>query len=134
MDRLQQEMESMFGRCGVAQRRCGSGSISPALNVWEDGDNLLVEAELPGLDLDEIEILVDGEDRLTIQGERRRADQENAAWHRQERGYGKFSREVELPHEVDIDKVTAELEQGVLTITLPKRESLKPRRIHVQGA
>lgn len=105
----------------------------PALNIWEDNDNVYAEAELPGLNLEDLEIVVTGADELTIKGERRAAEVPNAIWHRQERGFGKFTRVVQLPVPVDADKVEARLEHGVLTITMPKTEAARARRIVVKG-
>lgn len=132
LNRLSREMDRMFGRgdSGIG-RPFGVGSY-PALNVWEEGDNLYAEAELPGFEMDDLEIYVTG-NQLTIQGERRLPEHEGGTWHRQERGYGKFHRMIELPGEVDGSKVSAEFRNGVLTVTLPKSEAAKPRRIEVKA-
>lgn len=113
----------------------------PPLNIWGDNDNVYAEAELPGMQLDHLEIYVTDGNQLTIQGERRRyaLDQgaldngvaEKGAWYGQERGFGQFSRTIMLPVNVDADKVEARFEHGVLLITLPKNEAAKPRRISV---
>jgi HSP20 family protein len=132
-NRLQGELERVFGRTGLGELVKSSADSYPALNVWEDNDSLFVEAELPGFDLTDLEIFVDGENHLSIKGERQKPELEDAAWHRRERGYGAFSRTVELPSDVDADKVTASLKAGVLTITLPKKEAVKPRRIEVKA-
>ena len=105
----------------------------PALNVWEQEDALVVEAELPGLGLEDLEIFVTGQNQLTIKGERPVVEVPNAVWHRQERGYGTFTRELTLPTLVDADKVEARYEAGVLTLTLPKAEAAKPRKITVRS-
>ena len=91
-----------------------------------------VEAELPGMELSDLEILVHG-NQLSIKGERPEPSGEEKKWHRQERGYGKFTRLIELPFDLDQAKVEAELRNGVLSITLPKREESKPRRIEVKA-
>ena len=106
-------------------------SVYPPLNLWEDDNNLYVEAELPELELTDLEIFVNGDNQLSIKGERKQPEQEKGTWHRQERGHGSFSRVGELPQYVDSEKVTAEFKHGVLTITLPKREEAKARRIEV---
>jgi HSP20 family protein len=103
----------------------------PPVNLWEDKDNLYAEAELPGLTHDDIEVFVEG-DQLTLRGERKPAEQEGR-WHRQERGYGKFERTFTLPVQVNADQVQARLEQGVLTLTLPKSEAARPRKIAVKA-
>ena len=129
MNRLRDEMERAFG--GNGNRRA-SASAFPALNLWGDDRNLYVEAELPGFELSELEILVSGEGQLSIKGERTPPSHEGGTWHRQERGYGRFGRMIELPDPVDPDHVSAEFKHGVLTITMPKREDVKPRRIEVK--
>jgi HSP20 family protein len=108
-------------------------SVYPPLNLWEDDNNLYVEAELPELELTDLEIFVNGDNQLSIKGERKQPERENGTWHRQERGHGSFSRAGELPQYVDSDKVTAEFKHGVLTITLPKRKEAKARRIEVKA-
>jgi len=132
MNRLSREMDRLFGRSGNGMGRPVSVGSFPALNVWEDDDNLYAEAELPGFNLDDLEIYVTG-NQLTIKGERRAPEQNGGTWHRQERGYGKFTRMIELPGDVDGDKVSAEFRNGVLSITLPKSEVAKPRRIEVKA-
>ncbi len=129
MNRLHNEMNRLFGRFGNGMRP----TAYPSLNVWEDDDKLYVEAELPGMELDDLEIYVNGGNLLTIKGERKQPQIEKATWHRQERGYGKFSRVFELPFDVEADQVEAHLRHGVLMIVLPKREEMKPRRIEVKG-
>jgi len=76
---------------------------------------------------------VTGGNQLFIKGERKRGVVGEGGWHRQERGFGTFSRLVELPYPVDADNVSAEFEHGVLRITLPKAEDAKPRRISVKA-
>lgn len=129
MNRLQGEMNRLFGRVGNGARP----SVYPALNVWEDDEKLYVEAELPGMELGDLEIYVNAGNLLTIQGQRKEPPVEQGTWHRRERGYGKFSRVFELPTDVQPDKVEAHFRHGVLMITLPKREEVKPRRIEVKA-
>jgi HSP20 family protein len=107
-----------------------TGRGRPAVNVWEAGDTLQVELELPGVQNDQIELSVVG-DELSIKVERPDAEPQGATYHRRERGVGAFARVVRLPIEVDADRVQAELRHGVLTITLPKAESARPRKIQV---
>lgn len=134
MNRLQHEMERMFERWGTNGPRRLATAVYPALNLWENDDNLYVEAELPGLELSDLEIYVNGDNQLTIKGERKTPEVKGGTWHRQERGYGSFSRLIELPQEVNPDHVTAEFKSGVLTITLPKKDEVKPRRIEVKAS
>lgn len=112
----------------------GASPSYPLLNVWEDADNLYAEAELPGMQLDKINIFVSDGNKLTIQGERSLPEAPaGAVWHRRERGFGAFNRTFLLPVEVQWNKVDARFENGVLRLTLPKSERVKPRRIPVKA-
>jgi HSP20 family protein len=133
MNRLQEEMEQRSRCAGRNDPRRFAHSVYPPLNLWEDDNNLYVEAELPELELSDLEICVNGDNQLSIKGERKQPEQEKGIWHRRERGYGSFSRTGDLPQYVDSDKVTAELKHGVLTITLPKRKEAEARRIEVKA-
>lgn len=133
MDRLQRELRHALRRNGFLRgRELSATGEFPPVNLWEDHDNYYVESELPGLDLNDLEIYVTGGDQLSISGERKSPLPENVSWHRQERGYGKFSRTFTLPAPVDAEQVAAELKNGVLLVKLPKREEVKPRRVQVK--
>ena len=109
----------------------GSAGVFPALNIWEDEHAFHVEAEVPGMKLEDVEVtLFEGE--LSIRGERKNLPVEGAAYHRRERGAGSFGRTVRLPVALDAEKVQASMQDGILTITLPKAEAAKPRKISVQ--
>jgi HSP20 family protein len=104
----------------------------PALDVVDEGDQVRVTAELPGLEKDDFEVEVNG-DRLCIRGERKSDREERKGeYYYSERSYGSFSRSVALPAEVDSDKAKATYKNGVLHITLPKTEAAKGRRITVE--
>jgi HSP20 family protein len=133
MRRLQEEMEQWLRNEGANDPRWFAHAVYPPLNLWEDDDNLYVEAELPQLELTDLEIFVNGDNHLSIKGERKQPEPEKGMWHRQERGHASFSRTGELPQYVDSEKVTAELAHGVLTITLPKRKETTPRRVEVKA-
>lgn len=105
----------------------------PPLNAWEQDDAFVVEAELPGVDMKDLEIYVTGQNQLTIKGERGNGAPAKAVQHRQERSFGKFVRSLSLPAPVDQNKVEAKLEHGILTIRLPKHEGAKPRKIEVKA-
>jgi HSP20 family protein len=104
---------------------------TPALDVFEDKDNFVVKAELPGMKKEEIEVsLHDG--TLSISGERKSESKpDEAEVYRAERFFGRFQRSVGLPSSVAADQVKAAYKDGVLTITLPKREEAKPKHIDV---
>jgi HSP20 family protein len=133
--RFQQEMDRLFERWGLQLPHGPAFAVSyPALNVWEDETSVYVEAELPGLKLEDLEILVSGDDQLTIKGKREKPKEpKNATWHRQERGFGGFTRIVTLPVPVNSAKVDARFEHGVLAIKLAKSEAARARRIPVKG-
>jgi len=133
LHRLQSEMDRLFGRYSNSGPQFGA-SVYPAVNIWEDDDHLYVEAELPGVELDDLEIYVTGGNQLSLKGQRKQPALENGMWHRQERGLGTFARIIELSVDVISDEVSAEFKHGVLTITLPKSEDVKPRRIEVKSS
>jgi HSP20 family protein len=132
-NRILDEMDRLFGPTLSARPNAAAPAPYPALNLREDNDNLYVEAELPGMTQDQIEITVAEGDQLTVAGQREAAASEGCIWHRQESGYGRFTRTVTLPVVVDATKVEAVCESGVLTLTLPKSETAKPRRIAVKS-
>lgn len=130
MDRLRREMNRLFSDWpGRVQSTAPS---YPAMNVWTDEDSAIVTAELPGVDLEKIDISVEDE-VLTVRGERQRDDMEGATYHRRERRYGTFVRSFRLPFRVDADDVEATYTSGVLKIVLPRAEEEKPRKISVQA-
>lgn len=131
LDRLQEEMNRVFSRYGA--NPSAAGPTYPALNLWHDEESLFVESELPGVKLDDLEIVITAGNHLSIKGHREPALEDGAVWHRQERGYGEFSRVVQLPIEVDADKVHATLKNGILRLTLPKLAEAKPRKIDVHS-
>jgi HSP20 family protein len=131
-DRLQREINQL-SEPGVLKR--GRGPVSfPAVNIWTNDDKTWVTAEVPGVDPKEIEISIVGS-TLTISGSRNPEESdENSRYHRQERGYGKFSRPIQLPFNVDANKVEANFKDGILSINLPRAEEDKPRKISVKSA
>ena len=136
LHQLQSEMNQLFDRWGGDGGRFLNNLVGayPPVNVWEDTDAVHVEAELPGLNLNDLEIYVTGGNQLTIKGERKQSVPEKGVRHRQERGFGNFVRVLALPFAVDAEKVEAKFENGVLQIKLAKHESAKPRKIHVKVA
>jgi HSP20 family protein len=133
LQQLQSEMNRLVERWGGNGGQRGVSAAYPAVNMWEDADFLHVEAELPGLNLSDLEIHVTGSNQLTIKGERKPVAPEKSVWHRQERGFGSFVRVLSLPFNIDSSKVEAKFENGVLQITLPKHASAKPRKIQVKA-
>jgi HSP20 family protein len=132
MGRFGREMERLFGP--VVREPSVEFSVAyPPVNMWEDAENLYVEAELPGLKLEEMDLQIVEGNRLVIKGERKPVEAGKGVWYRQERGAGKFEREILLPFPVEAAKVEASFVHGVLTIVLPRAESARPRRIPVKA-
>ncbi|MHC1743571.1 MAG: Hsp20/alpha crystallin family protein [Syntrophobacteraceae bacterium] len=127
MDRI---LSSFSNRWPSAGFGVGSG-VFPALNLSETGDTLFLEAEVPGVRADDLEISVEGS-TLVLRGERQSDSPENVSYHRRERVNGRFSKSISLPYEVQADNVHAEYRDGVLRLTLPKAEHAKPRSITVK--
>jgi HSP20 family protein len=114
----------------------GEGEVStrtwaPPVDIYENGDNLVLKAELPGINPDDVEVRVE-DNTLYLKGERKfekEVKEEN--YHRVERAYGTFARSFTLSNTIDSEKVTAGYKDGVLTLTLPKREEAKPKTIKI---
>jgi len=123
--------DSFFGR--RADAAGGARRWIPAMDLVETEDSLVLRADLPGMDRDDIEIEVkDGV--LTVSGERQAEHEtEREGYHRVERSFGRFSRSLGLPRGVDPSAVTANFERGVLEVRLPKPEERKATRIEIGG-
>ncbi len=134
VDELRRDLDRLFNAfdAGLSRRPFARATGYPAVNIWDAGDRLCVEAELPGVGKNDLEILAVGNE-LTIKG--RRGPMEGQwTYHRHERGVGEFARSITLPSEVDASKVEAVAHNGVLRINLPKAEAAKPRQITVKTA
>jgi len=128
-----QQLRSELESFNLFTPRIVQARVFPALNIWEQGDDLFAEAELPGVKSNDLDISVVGSE-LTIKGQRQDGAKDGAGFHRRERGVGAFTRVVRLPADIDSSRVQATLRDGILLITLPKAESAKPRKIQVTGA
>ena len=105
----------------------------PAMDLTEAEDHYVLKADLPGLSEEDVSIEVD-QGVLTVAGERRAEhEQREKGWHRIERSFGRFQRQLTLPEGVDPDTVSADFDRGVLTVRIPKPERVKPRRIAIGG-
>lgn len=131
---FQREMDGLFhGFFGA--NGCSEGDRAaafPALNVWEDGEAYRLEAELPGLKLADLELVVHQRE-LTLKGEYKAAFGEKDTVLRRERPVGAFVRTVRFPVDVDAGQARAELKDGVLSIVLPKHAGSKPHKIEVRS-
>ncbi len=125
MERLQQELNRIF------HDSKSTNTEFPPVNVWTSADGAIVRTEIPGIDKERIDISIVNE-TLTIRGARTEdAGKEGLSCHRKERDFGQFVRSLQLPFEVDADRVKARFAEGILEITLPRAEADKPRKIAV---
>ena len=130
MDRL---FDDAFTRPFSLLRNGGSSWSSLPIDMYQTNDDVVVKAVVPGFRPDQVQISVTG-DVLTIQGEvKQEEENKERAWHIREHQFGFFERAVSLPVSVISDKATAEFENGVLTITLPKAEEVKPKAITIKA-
>jgi len=133
---LQDEMNRLFSTNlvrGFGEEGIGRGAWNPNVDIYENKDHIVLEAELPGMNREDFELSVEG-NVITLRGERqfeKKDDTDN--YHRVERSYGSFTRSFTLPQTVSAEGATAEYGNGVLRVTLPKRAEAKARRIQITG-
>lgn len=135
IDRMKRDMDRLFGsfmRGGPLSAMTGSG-VFPALNLSEDDDKVFVNAELPGIKPEDLDISVIG-DTLTLRGERKADEGSEGSYHRRERKMGRFHKAVTLPYAVNPEDVEASFKDGVLSIVMKKAESAKPKKITIKAA
>jgi HSP20 family protein len=132
-ERLRQDLNRLFnGRTGFEGRESPAG-VFPLLNVSQDEENLYVRSEIPGTALEQLDVSVTGRS-LTISGERAIPEESsNVRYHRREREAGKFRRQLNLPADVDNEKVQAKYQHGILMVVLSKSEKAKPKKISISG-
>ena len=131
---LRQEMEDLLARMwGDHERSWWSGDFNPSLDLAETDNAFEVRVDVPGMESKDIDIEVNG-NIVTIRGERKEEKEEKGKnYHRMERRHGTFSRTLTLPCNVNEDEVAAAYTNGVLTVTLPKREDVAPKKVSVKG-
>jgi HSP20 family protein len=111
----------------------GNSSTIPTIDLYQTNDEVVVRASLPGLKSDDVQISVTGE-VLTLRGEIKAVNEKKeATWHVRENRFGAFERTIMLPTDVQTDKAKADFENGILTITLPKAEAVKPKTIAIKA-
>jgi len=131
LEQLRREMDRLWGEV-VAPFEAPALRGYPAMNVWMNENGAVVTTELPGVLSDNLDINV-ADNTLTVSGSRKPEElEEGATYHRRERAYGTFTRSFQLPFRVDPQKVEASLNNGILTITLPRAEEDKPKKIAVR--
>lgn len=134
MQALQRQMNALFEQSvqGAEGRESAPRAWAPAVDVVENEREIVLQAELPGLKKEDIEIQLTGE-TLTIRGERAHASAEQSEnFHRIERNYGAFGRAFEIETPIDANAVSASYDEGVLTVRLPKQERIHSRQIPIQ--
>jgi HSP20 family protein len=134
---LQDEMTRLFtgvaDPSGSGQDNMLNGAWIPKVDIFENKDHLILEAELPGMTRDDFELSFEN-NVLTLRGERKfekKTDENN--YHRVERSYGSFTRSFTLPQTVSAEGASAEFDNGILHVSLPKREEVKARKIEITG-
>ena len=126
---MQQKMDQLMGSTPFATFR--NANVFPPVNVGEDQDNFYLQAELPGVSSNDLDVQADAKS-VAISGKRNAASEgSDFKHHRRERSAGQFSRMIALSGEIESEKVTAKLENGILLLTLPKAEAVKPRQITI---
>lgn len=130
-ERMNRLFEESLGRATGGEQGATVTSWSPAVDILEEKDEIILRAELPGIALEDVDLQIK-DDVLVLRGERQfeqEAKKEN--YHRVERAYGAFSRSFKLPSIVDRDKIKAKLKDGILEVVLPKTRKIEPRSIPI---
>lgn len=132
---LQDEMNRLFSTSfpRISNQEEMSAGWSPSVDVYEGENQVVLEAELPGMKREDFDLSIEN-NVITLKGERRfEKKDEGDNYHRVERAYGSFTRSFNLPQTVLTDEINAEFKNGVLTVTMPKKEEAKSRKIEVVG-
>ena len=133
---LQDEVNRLFSTNfsrGFGDEGLSRGAWTPSVDIFENKDEIVLEAELPGMNREDFELTIEN-NVLTLRGERRFEKKDEADnYHRVERAYGSFTRSFTLPQTVTAENATAEYKNGVLRVVLRKREEVKARRIEIKG-
>jgi HSP20 family protein len=134
---LQDEVNRLFStnvsRAFGDDEGIARGAWNPTVDIYENKDQIVIEAELPGMNREDFDLSFEN-NIITLRGERRfEKKDESDNYHRVERSYGSFTRSFTLPPTVSGEGISAEYRNGVLRVTLPKREEVKARRIEIQG-
>jgi HSP20 family protein len=125
------DINRLFARSLGEEGITGTRTWAPAVDVFETKDAVVLKAELPGLTADEVDVQID-DNVLTVSGERTFKDTvEEGRFYRLERSYGRFSRSLTLPQGIKADAISATFADGVLEVTVPKAEEVKPRKVAI---
>lgn len=131
---LREAMDRLFDDAFTSplSMRSGWSMGTPAVDMYQTDNEVVVKASIPGIKAEEVQINITG-DMLTLKGEvKHEEERKDRAWHIREQRFGSFERSVALPTTVKTDKAEAVFENGILTITLPKADEVKPRTINIK--
>ncbi len=130
---LREAMDRLFDDAFTRPFSTSGGSVIPAVDLYQNDDEVVVKASLPGLKAEDVQISMTAE-LLTLRGEFKGESEEGEkTYHIRENRYGAFERQIMLPIDVETDKAKADFENGVLTIVLPKAETVKPKTISIKA-
>lgn len=130
---LREAMDRLFDDAFTRPISGREGWSAPAIDMYQTDDEIVVKAMLPGMKAEDVQINVTG-DMLTLRGEMKHEEEtEERSWHIREHRFGRFERSIALPTQVTADRANAEFENGILVVTLPKAEEVKPRTITVKA-
>jgi HSP20 family protein len=133
---LREAMDRLFDDAFTHPISMSGGSVLPPIDMFETANEVVVKATLPGMKAEDVQISVTG-DIITLRGEFKSQNgdgdgDKNATYHVREHRYGTFERTIRLPSDVQSDKARAEFENGILTVSLPKSEAVKPKIINIK--
>ena len=131
LDRMRRHLDQVFRQVEPGRTAGRGAGVFPLVNLTETAEAYVLRAELPGVAAENLDIQTMGRN-ITISGERMIEVEPSAKYHRRERESGRFSRAIALPGDIDRDRVSAVLKDGVLQVTIPKAEAAKPRKIEIK--
>lgn len=130
---LREAMDQLFNDAFMHSAGARTVASTPLINMYQTDDDIIVKATLPGYTKDEVNITLTN-DFLTLQGRYEKEEEnEGKSYYIREQSYGNFERSLRLPVDVELKKVEALFEDGILTITLPKAEAVKPKTISIKA-
>jgi len=130
---LREAMDRLFDDAFTRPISVSGVSGMPAVDMFQTNDNVVVKASLPGLKADDVDITITGE-TLTLRGEfKQENEQKESSYHMREQRFGSFERSILLPTDVEANKAKADFENGILTITMPIAEAVKPKSITIKA-
>ena len=130
---LREAMDRLFDDAFTRPVSMRGGSVVPAIDLYQTEDEVVVKASLPGLRSEDVHISVTA-DVLTLSGEfKQETEKKDTTYHIREHRFGSFERSIMLPTDVQTDKAKADFENGILTISLPKAETVKPKTINIKA-